>query len=152
MSIAILWWLRDKNAPTGEHGFLIQENPTCHRAIKACAPQMWSLGSTAWEMQLLKPACPGARALRQETPLQWKARAPQWACPYTLQLEEKPAQRWRPSTAPQKIHWWFSLQSVVTLVVAKWLFSLLFCFLNRIILNILSQPFALALSMISNKY
>ena len=40
------------------------------RGNKACVPQLLSLCSRAWEPQLLKPACPGAYALKQEKPPQ----------------------------------------------------------------------------------
>ena len=41
------------------------------------APQLLSLWSRAWELQLLKPTCPRAQAPEQEKPLQWEAHVPQ---------------------------------------------------------------------------
>ena len=56
---------------------LVQEDPTCRGATKACVPQLLSLCSRAREPQLLSPrattteACaPRARALQQEKPPQ----------------------------------------------------------------------------------
>ena len=84
---------------------LVQEDPTCCGATKsvhhnywACALESASHNYWACMPQLLKPACPRActpqlqipcaattearapraRALQQEKPPQWEARAPQW--------------------------------------------------------------------------
>ena len=70
---------------------LVWEDPTYRGATKpvyhnywACAPQLLSLRSRAHEPQLLSPRAtateargPRARALQQEKPPQWEARAPQ---------------------------------------------------------------------------
>ena len=71
------------------------------RSSYARAPQLLSLCSRACKPQLLSPRTtttearePTARALQQEKPLQWEARAPQ--------LEKARAQQQRPSTAKNK--------------------------------------------------
>ena len=61
---------------------LIWEDPTCHRATKPGTCNCW-----AHVPQLLKPACPRARALHQEQPPQWKPCTPQLeSSPHSLQL------------------------------------------------------------------
>ena len=83
--------------------------PTCHEATKsmchnyqACALEPGSCNYWAHVPQLLKPTCPGARALQREKPPQWEA--------YTLQQRvsharhrEKYKQQRRQSTAQNKL-------------------------------------------------
>ena len=71
---------------------LLREDPTCHGATKL------SLRSRARQPQLLSPSAttteahaPRARALQQEKPPQWEARAPRWrVAPRSPQLEKSP--------------------------------------------------------------
>ena len=58
------------------------------------APQLLSLWSRAWELQLLKPMCPRAQAPEQEKALQWEAPVPQ--------LEKAQMQQQRPRIAKNK--------------------------------------------------
>ena len=58
---------------------------------EACAPQLLSLRSRVWELQLLSPHAattkarvPRAHALQQEKPVQWE---PQQSSPNSSQLE-----------------------------------------------------------------
>ena len=75
---------------------LIRDNPICHRATKpvrhscwACALEPTSHTYWAHVPQLLKSECPGARALQQEKPPQWKACAQQLEnSPQRPQLEK----------------------------------------------------------------
>ena len=85
---------------------LVQEDPTCHRATKPCAPQLLSLRSRAREPQLLNPqaatteACaPRVRAPQQEKPLQWEAHTPQWRAAPLEATRESPCAATRPNTA-----------------------------------------------------
>ena len=56
---------------------------------QACALQILSLLSRAWEPQMRKPAHPGAHALQQKKPPQREAQAPQLeSSPHYLQLEK----------------------------------------------------------------
>ena len=62
-------------------------------------PQLLSLCSTAWELQLLKPVHSRAHALQQEKPPQWRVHVPQLEKPPLPATREKPMQQQRPSTA-----------------------------------------------------
>ena len=76
---------------------LIWEDSTCSLAR---APQLFSLCSRAWELQLLKPSSPRAHAPQQEKPLQWEAHAPELDTnPNSLQLDNSLRSQRRPSTA-----------------------------------------------------
>ena len=71
-------------------------------------PELQSLGATttalAWK--LLKATHPRTHALQKQKPSQWEAHAPQWESSlHSLQLEEKPAQQQRPSTAKNKYNY-----------------------------------------------
>ena len=74
-------WLRIRLPVQGTRvRSLVWEDPTCRRATKpmrhnywAHAPQLLSLRAATTE-----PCMPRARALQQEKPPQWEARAPQW--------------------------------------------------------------------------
>ena len=68
----------------------------------ACAPQLLSLCSRAWELQLRKPVSTAAHAQRQEKPRQWEAHAPQPESSSWSQLEESPCGNEDPSTAKNK--------------------------------------------------
>ena len=86
---------------------LIWLDPTCHRATKlmhqnywACALEPRSHNHGAPGLQLLKPMLPRVRALQQEKPPQWEARAPLLESSlYSLQLKKKPLQWPTSSTA-----------------------------------------------------
>ena len=67
-------------------GSLVWDDPTCCRANK---PMHHNYRSCAWEVQLLKPTCPGVCA-SQEKPPQWEAQAPQLE--KSLSSKEYPAQ------------------------------------------------------------
>ena len=75
-----------------------QEDPTCHRTTKAHEPQLLSLCSRAWGLQLPSPRTaitearpPRARAPQQEKPLQLEARKQHLASgPCLLQLKKRP--------------------------------------------------------------
>ena len=74
------WWYSDYESTCWWRGHgvqsLVWEDPICHRATKPRHHNYW------------------ARALQQQKPLQWEARAPQ--------LEEICMQQWRHSTAKNK--------------------------------------------------
>ena len=85
---------------------LIQEYPTCHRATKsvghnywACALEPRSHNYCAHVPPLPKPKCPTAPAPQQERTAHWEAHTPQQSSPRSQQLEKKPAQQQRASTA-----------------------------------------------------
>ena len=83
----VVQWLRIHLAMQGTPVWsLVREDPTWLRATKPMHHNCW-----AHTLQLLKPACPTACALQQETPPQWAA------C--TLQLEKARMQQQRPSAA-----------------------------------------------------
>ena len=70
---------------------LVQEAPTCHRAIKpthhnywACEPQLLSPRATTTEART-----PRARALQQEKPPQWEARAHRNEDPMQPKIKKK---------------------------------------------------------------
>ena len=89
---------------------LIWEDPTWHGAATlvchnywACALEPGNRNYGAHVPQLLKPKHPRARALQQEKPPQWEANTPQLeSSPHFPQLEKKPVQQQRPSTAKNK--------------------------------------------------
>ena len=63
-------------------------------------PQLLSLCSRAWELQLLKSTCPRVCALQQEKPLKLEAQALQLEnSPLVTTTREKPKQKGRSSTA-----------------------------------------------------
>ena len=74
----VVQWLRIRLPMEGARvRALVQENTTCHRAAKPVRHYYWACA--------LEPAshnywahAPRARALQQEKPPQWEARAPQW--------------------------------------------------------------------------
>ena len=82
---------------------LVQEGPTCCRAIEPIVPQILSLCSRAREPQLLKLSCleivPHSKTSHcSEKP----THRPLENGLCSLQVEKKPAQQWRPSTAINK--------------------------------------------------
>ena len=89
---------------------LVWEDPTCGGATKpvhhnywTCALEPGSHDSWAHVLQLLKPACPRACALKQEKPPQREAHSLQLeGIPRSLQLEKACTQRPRPSAAKKK--------------------------------------------------
>ena len=79
---------------------LVQEDPTCRGATKPVHHNYW-----AHVPQLLKPTRPRARALQQEKPLQWEARAPHTGCGELCspQLKKAHAQQQRPKAAKNNL-------------------------------------------------
>ena len=85
------WWLISKECACKcketQVQFLIREDPKCRGGTKSVHHNCWActhLGTTAPE-----PTSPRARALQQETPLQWEACAPQLeSSPCLLHLEK----------------------------------------------------------------
>ena len=83
---------------------LAWEDPTCHRATKPMHHNYWAttqlspralepVSHNYWACvpQLLKPACPRARALQQEKPPQWEARTQQQRVAHARRNQRKPA-------------------------------------------------------------
>ena len=85
----------DKNMPAGAGDTGSISGPGrfhTPRNFLAHVPQESNLWSRTWELQILKPAHPGAWALQQEKPLQWETHALQLQSrPCSPQLEKKPA-------------------------------------------------------------
>ena len=65
--------------------------------------------------QLLKPECPRAHALQQETPVPWEACALQPGSSHAPVTREKPVQQWRPSRYAMLCYAMLSLFSRVRL-------------------------------------
>ena len=95
--------VRDLPANAGDMG-LIPDLGGSHlpHNDQAHVPQLLSLDSRAWELQLPKPTYPRAWAPQEQKPLQRKACAPKLECAPTLCTGEKPSRQWRPSTAKNK--------------------------------------------------
>ena len=101
------WWRICLPTQATQALSLVQEDPTCHRATKAvrysywtCALELGNHNYQAHVLQLLKPACPRARATQQDKPLQWEAYAQQLERRPPLDTtREKPTQQWGPGTA-----------------------------------------------------
>ena len=89
---------------------LIQEDPTCHKAIKSVCHNYWawalvpgSCNHWALGSQLLKPMCSRACTPQQEEPSKWEVHTPPLeGSPHTPQLEKKPAWQQRLSVAKNK--------------------------------------------------
>ena len=78
--------------------FLVQEDPTYHRATKPRKPQLLSPYTTP-----TKTPAPRAHALQQKKLLQWEACAPKLENrPCFLQLEKAHIQQQRPSATKNK--------------------------------------------------
>ena len=116
------WWLSRKESAcqcrrpgfhswSGKIPHTTGELSPCTTTIKACALEPGSCNHGALVGQLLKSACPKAYApqqwsiscLPQEKPPQWEAHVPQLESRLnSLQLEKKPGQQQKPSTAKNK--------------------------------------------------
>ena len=107
------WWLSGKESAyqCRRHRFdPWSRDPTCCRATKFMCFNHWAYAQEPgshnyWvhKPQLLKPVCPRAHGRQQEKPPQCEAHALQLeSSPCSLQLEKKPSQQWRPSTAMNK--------------------------------------------------
>lgn len=83
-----------------------------HRHYWACAPGSVSRNSRAHMLQILKPACPRARALKRERSLQWDARI--------KQQEPSGFYYWVLSAALQGWCWWVLIQFHKRLWEVKW--------------------------------
>ena len=91
--LGVQWWGICLPTQETQVQSLMQEDHICQRATKPVCHNYWAVlyspGAATPEARV-----PKACALQQETPLQWEARA--W------QLDRKPMQQQRPSTAKNK--------------------------------------------------
>ena len=86
------WWRIYLPVQENMSSSLVWEDPTCCGATKPTSCNSW-----AQVLQLLKSSL-AERALQQEKPLQWEARAPQLeSSPHSMQLEKSPCSNENPA-------------------------------------------------------
>ena len=91
-----LWAARESGAQGSREQRHRASKPMCHNcwalALEPMRHNYW-----AHTLQLLKPMCPRACALRQEKPQRWKEHSLQWRVVPAVTTRKKPRQQWRPS-------------------------------------------------------